>query len=186
MSDKDIIPQNPEGDQDASASGYEEDETLDDRLQDKKTKALGPSDSNNLANSQTKNLIDNFGTKQFADSKALMTPQDRLPHTLRFLIREGNGKIEKSTRVSLVLGRKNSTLPVDVDLTPFGAVQLGISRQHVKIEPRTTHLVIKDLNSINGTLLNRFQMKSGHFYDLSDGDELKLGRMHITIRFIYD
>lgn len=168
-------------------------DSKDVRPEDKKTSLLNPKDKlTGLLGDKNQYKDDDevsntsLQTRQLGSNKSLALPQDHLPDTIIFQIREGDARVEASPRVSIILGRKNSTLPVDVDLMPYKAVDLGISRQHLKIEPRGTHLVVKDLHSVNGTLLNRFQMRAGHFYDLSDGDVLKLGRMHITVRFKYD
>ena len=164
------------------------------RPEDKQTSILSPQDKmtgrlglpEEEPPKEVEDTSNSLRTRQLNDNKALALPQDRLPDSIVFHIREGNVRVQASPRVSLILGRKNSTLPVDIDLMPYKAVDLGISRQHIKIEPRGTHLVVKDLHSVNGSLLNRFQMRAGHFYDLSDGDELKLGRMHVTVRFLFD
>lgn len=110
---------------------------------------------------------------------------DEPPKKLHFLIREGDGRIEAPANISLLLGRSSSSASVDVDLSPYQAADLGISRQHLKIEVRGKSFMVKDLHSINGTTLNRVELIPGNYYELHDGDELKLGRMHIVVRFVW-
>ena len=180
MTNKDVFPSNPDNDENKSdAHSQRDDHNLS--PEDRHTKMLNEDDGASQ-NSLNTTILSGSG----GNPSSLAVQHGRVPDSIRFLVREGSGVIEKSAQVSLVLGRKNSTLPVDVDLAPFQAIEMGISRQHVKIEPRKTHVVIKDLHSVNGTLLNRFKMKPGHYYDLSHRDELKLGRMHITVEFVYD
>lgn len=183
MANKGLFPNNPNDDENKPDQPSEKDEKAL-RPEDKKTKMLNSQDDEQSQNSSNTTILSGGGVDN--DQSSLVLQQGSVPKSFRFLVREGNGVIEKSAQVSLVLGRKNSSLPVDVDLAPYQAIEMGISRQHVKIEPRKTHVVIKDLHSVNGTLLNRFKMKPGHYYDLSHRDELKLGRMHITVEFIYD
>ncbi len=110
----------------------------------------------------------------------------KLPERLRFLIRETGGVLEVPAYYSLIIGRKTAGQPVDVDLTDFQGFELGISRQHAQIIPRIDEqmLVIKDLQAVNGTSINKQPLVPGHLYELEDGDELKLGLMHITVQFV--
>jgi len=134
-------------------------------------------------------MPDETNTKDFGDHepKRPVTEKRRtLPERLRFLIRETGGVLEVPAYHTLIIGRKTNTQSVDVDLTDFKAVELGISRQHAQIIPRAEDqiLVIKDLHTVNGTSINKQPMTPGHFYELEHGDILKLGLMHITVEFV--
>jgi hypothetical protein len=72
----------------------------------------------------------------------------------------------------------------DLDLTPYGAVENGVSRLHATITYEEDTLYIEDLNSTNGTRINGFQLIANHRYRLRDGDELEFGRVRATLRLI--
>src|SRR5690349_6908539 len=52
---------------------------------------------------------------------------------------------------SVIIGRRSEHTMVDVDLTPFDASDLGISRNHARIDRMRDVLHITDLHSANGT-----------------------------------
>jgi hypothetical protein len=88
---------------------------------------------------------------------------------------------------TLIIGRAtpqpNSPQP-DVDLSPFAALEKGVSRRHVRLQ-RTADLVhITDLDSSNGTWLNGKRLLAhASARLLRNGDELYLGQLRIKVRF---
>lgn len=134
-------------------------------------------------------MADQTTTKDIGDNQTKRPVTERkrkLPERLRFLIRETGGVLEVPAYHTIIVGRKTNTQSVDVDLTDFQAMELGISRQHVQIIPRAEDqmLVVKDLHTLNGTSINKQPMIAGHLYELEHGDVLKLGLMHITVEFV--
>lgn len=109
-----------------------------------------------------------------------------MPPKLRFEIHEASTSITKSAAMSLLIGRHNRQRSVDVDLTNYDGVRYGISRQHLEIIPKqdVQRLLVKDLDTENGSHINGQPMSAGHLYMLQDGDKLKLGAMHITVYFV--
>lgn len=72
----------------------------------------------------------------------------------------------------------------DLDLTPFGAVERGVSRRHATIVRKDgTSLQITDNNSANGTYLNGQRLVPNQARILRDGDEVRFGRLVITVHF---
>lgn len=151
-------------------------------------------DNNNNAPAGTVQFGD---TKQFgADNLPDRTPGTRkldtdtygkgkVPDRIQFLVRESGQVMEISTTGPIMIGRRNSTMPVDVDLADFKAQDMGVSRNHLLIESTGTRIYARDMNSVNGSRLNGERMKPLTNYDLSHGDELKLGLIHIKLYFIY-
>lgn len=84
----------------------------------------------------------------------------------------------------LVIGRAGQGIdnPPDLDLTPFGGVAHGVSRQHLRIIKRTNTLHIMDLGSTNGTYLNGTLLFIGQPHVLRNGDLLRLGTLSMTVR----
>lgn len=72
----------------------------------------------------------------------------------------------------------------DLDLTPYGAVQNGVSRLHATIIYEDETLYIEDLGSTNGTRINGYQLTPNRRYRLRDGDELEFGRVRATLRLV--
>jgi len=70
----------------------------------------------------------------------------------------------------------------DIDLAPHGGEQGGVSRRHFKITLSGRGYVIEDLNSTNFTLLNRQRLQPGVLATLSDGDEIRAGRVRLIFR----
>lgn len=77
--------------------------------------------------------------------------------------------------------RLYSNVP-NIDLSPFGAHEKGVSRHHIAIRRDGFRLYVSDLGSTNGTLLNGQRLKPDTDYQLHPDDELFLSYLKITIR----
>lgn len=88
----------------------------------------------------------------------------------------------------VLLGRADpsddSTIP-KVDLSPYSAIDYGVSRRHATLLKIKNVLHIRDADSHNGTTMNDMPLVDQQVYPLNDGDSLRLGRMQITVRFVY-
>jgi len=73
---------------------------------------------------------------------------------------------------------QSNTFP-DVDLTPYGGEEGGVSRRHCKITLGEGQFAIQDLNSTNATWLNRTRLQPGMPVALHDGDEIRAGRIRL-------
>lgn len=78
----------------------------------------------------------------------------------------------------------NNPSQPNVDLTPFNAEALGVSRLHFTLQPETDRLTVTDLNSGNGTFINGNRLKAEEAYCLSTGDQLTIGLMHLDVAFV--
>jgi len=83
-----------------------------------------------------------------------------------------------------IIGREDpySGVYPDIDLTPHGGEEGGVSRRHIKIRVVSGQYTIEDLNSTNYTLLNRVQVKPGTPVPLKNGDEILAGRVKLIFR----
>lgn len=74
----------------------------------------------------------------------------------------------------------------ELNLEIDGGNELGVSRNHAVIRPdeRGSGIVIIDLNSTNGTLLNQFKLPPELPYPLKNGDEVQFGNllMHVFLK----
>jgi pSer/pThr/pTyr-binding forkhead associated (FHA) protein len=82
------------------------------------------------------------------------------------------------------LGRAVEDVAPDIDLTPHKAVELGVSRRHVKLTRQSSTIMVQDLGSVNGTFLNGQKLMPYQPRVLRNEDELCLGRMTLRISFM--
>ncbi len=68
-----------------------------------------------------------------------------------------------------------------VDLTPDGGLEGGVSRRHARIFFQDSRFYIEDLGSTNGTYLNGVRLDPYSPRPLGDGDELRLGQIAIRV-----
>ncbi|MAU13738.1 MAG: hypothetical protein CL607_28230 [Anaerolineaceae bacterium] len=110
--------------------------------------------------------------------------REDLPERLRFWIETPDNVIEVNLKKELVIGRRGSTARVDVDLTPYESLEKGISRQHAILQIDENRLLLRDLNSSNGTRLNGEKLIPEHVYEVNDGDIFQLGMMLMRVFFV--
>jgi pSer/pThr/pTyr-binding forkhead associated (FHA) protein len=84
-----------------------------------------------------------------------------------------------------ILGRVDRDEPtdIDVDLTPYKAVEKGVSRRHMKLELVKDTVSLTDLGSTNGTFLNGQRLQPFQSRIVRDGDEIRLGKLSVRIYF---
>src|SRR5258706_15728400 len=89
---------------------------------------------------------------------------------------------------SLIIGRTVADGGIarvpDLDLSPFGAYEMGVSRHHLKL-CRDSAIYVNDLGSSNGTFINGQRLMPNIDYPLHHGDELRAGRLKIKVKFQY-
>lgn len=71
----------------------------------------------------------------------------------------------------------------DVDLTPYGAVDRGVSRSHASIRRNEDALTLVDLESVNGTYLNGQRVLPSQPRIIRDGDEVRFGKLVTRVYF---
>jgi hypothetical protein len=100
-------------------------------------------------------------------------------------IRDAAEPIVLQPAKQMVLGRAdaNSTQLPDLDLTPYGALEKGVSRIHAAIHRSEDTLTLVDMGSINGTHLNGQRLIPEQPRVLRDGDEIRLGKLVAHIYF---
>jgi FHA domain len=84
-----------------------------------------------------------------------------------------------------ILGRHTPTSGPQprVDLSPYGAVERGVSRMHAIIRRTTMGLSLQDLASSNGTWLNGVKLQAYIPNALKSGDRFKLSQLEIEVHF---
>jgi hypothetical protein len=84
-----------------------------------------------------------------------------------------------------VLGRadNNAASVPDVDLSPFGAFDKGVSRIHAALIRHDASLTLLDLGSSNGTLINGRRVSPNQPRVVQDGDEITFGQLVARVSF---
>lgn len=68
-----------------------------------------------------------------------------------------------------------------VDLTEEDGAELGVSRRHAAIRSTEEGIIIEDLGSTNGTMLNHYRLPTNLPYPLRSGDELRFGDLLVHV-----
>jgi hypothetical protein len=114
-----------------------------------------------------------WGTAYFGEQMAL-----------RIHVRDTNELIEARFEEECVLGRKVEDVVPDIDLTPYHAVDMGVSRRHAKLTRQSATIMVQDLGSVNGTFLNGQKLLPYQPRVLRNEDELRLGHMVLRISYL--
>jgi CheY-like chemotaxis protein len=113
-------------------------------------------------------------------------PLDRaLPWVIEFRVVGTSSILQAQVRETMLLGRtdvERDILP-EIDLTPYNAGPLGVSRRHAMIVVKDNHLMLKDMGSTNGTRLNDSILEPLKEYRLHHGDQLMLGQLHLQLQY---
>ncbi|HEY0755692.1 MAG TPA: FHA domain-containing protein [Ktedonobacteraceae bacterium] len=116
-----------------------------------------------------------------ADAVATAVPVAAL--TARLVVEADNQEFDLSGKDNIVIGREDavSNIYPDVDLTPHGGEDGGVSRLHARIFYDNGQYLLEDENSTNFTFLNRQKLAGKTPTALHDNDEIRLGR--VLLRF---
>jgi hypothetical protein len=82
----------------------------------------------------------------------------------------------------LLVGRKDeiSGIYPDVDTTPHGGDEGGVSRRHARLIHEGDEWYVMDLDSTNGTYLNDTEIAANVRVPIEDGDTLALGEVYLV------
>jgi signal transduction histidine kinase/pSer/pThr/pTyr-binding forkhead associated (FHA) protein len=82
------------------------------------------------------------------------------------------------------IGRGDDSGPEYVDLSRYNALELGVSRRHIRLRPSESSLMVMDLGSTNQTRKNGRPIGVNTPYALIDEDILGLGALQLRLRII--
>ncbi len=101
----------------------------------------------------------------------------------RLIVEADNQEFDLSGKDIVLIGREDAVSNIfpDVDLTPHGGEEGGVSRMHARIFVENGQYMLEDENSTNFTFLNRQKLTAKTPTPLHDDDEIKLGR--VLLRF---
>ncbi|MCU0498961.1 MAG: FHA domain-containing protein [Anaerolineae bacterium] len=138
--------------------------------------------------------------KEQASTKKLTADQDeeirhhwgpaRYSSRVHFIVQDTNGAdtqltIDTSNLSEIVVGRRDpkTNIGPTLDLTPYGALDKGVSRHHATIIRKDGALHVVDNNSSNGTYLNNQRLISEQPRVVRHGDEIKFGSLILRVAF---
>jgi len=87
---------------------------------------------------------------------------------------------------SIVVGRSDDTrpgVPPGIDLAPFDAKNLGVSRSHAVLQRKDNTITLTDQGSINHTFINGERIHPHEVRVIRDGDELRFGKLSTRVSF---
>lgn len=92
-------------------------------------------------------------------------------------------KVLLSVDREILVGRLDATQGIfpELDLTPDGALENGVSRRHARIYTQDGVCYIEDLNSSNHTLLNGQRLPPHEPYTFQSDDEMAFGSLEIKV-----
>jgi pSer/pThr/pTyr-binding forkhead associated (FHA) protein len=101
----------------------------------------------------------------------------------RLIVEADHQEFDLAGKDSILIGREDpmSNIYPDVDLTPHGGEEGGVSRLHARIFYENDQYQIEDENSTNFTFLNRQRLAAKTPMPLHDNDEIRFGR--VMLRF---
>lgn len=125
--------------------------------------------------------------RRSADTNQLQHYTDEIQskHEIVLLIRGMVERVELAQGEQLVLGRVDGRRRqrIELDLTQYGAVDRGVSREHCNLYFENDTIFITDFSSTNGTFINGVKLSPHVPQQLRKGDELMLGRLIIQVLF---
>lgn len=152
------------------------------------------------ADAEYKTTIINAGNQEELDTKEIDTKVDQdknlappPPPPVPIVGAEVSLYLLDTRRVVPVMGKKEFTIgrqmpeadnQPDVDLSPYKAFSLGVSRMHATVKVAEQGIYLTDLGSSNGTYLNNQRLKANESYPLKHKDVVTFGlfRVQVLIR----
>ena len=135
-------------------------------------------------------LLEQVSTKQLDKNRERLLHMDStMPSSnpIVVYIRNAPEPLAISRSGQVIFGRLDETGESDnpdVDLSEFGADDLGVSRLHLELNADVMPPTVMDLDSYNGSFLNGQKLMPHKAFPIQSSDEVRLGR--IVLRLFYD
>jgi pSer/pThr/pTyr-binding forkhead associated (FHA) protein len=99
-------------------------------------------------------------------------------------VQVGQAVIVLTGKNEYLIGREGGENEIpDVNLGPHGGRDKGVSRRHALLRVDRRQLLLMDLGSSNGTWLNGTQLSANEPMRLESGDDIRLGKITVKIKF---
>jgi uncharacterized Zn finger protein (UPF0148 family) len=102
----------------------------------------------------------------------------------RLVVVASGAEIPLPAAEEILVGREDPVSGVypDVDMTPHGGEEGGISRRHARIIVEGGNYFVEDLDSTNFTFVNKQKVAAKARQAVHDGDEIRFGRVTLTLK----
>ena len=102
----------------------------------------------------------------------------------RLVVAASGAEIPLAAADEILIGREDpvSGIYPEVDLTPHGGEEGGVSRRHAKLFVEGGNYFVEDLDSTNFTFVNKQKVAAKTRTQLNDGDELRCGRVALVLK----
>src|SRR5260370_4316977 len=119
---------------------------------------------------------------------ATVMPSATTALNAKIIVESDNQEFDLSGKDTILIGREDAVSNIfpDVDLTPHGGEEGGVSRMHARIFVESGQYLLEDENSTNFTFLNRQKLAAKTPTQLHDDDEIKLGRVLLPFKQAYE
>ncbi len=93
-------------------------------------------------------------------------------------------RLDIPAKDEVVIGREDPVSEVfpDLDLTGFGGMESGVSRKHAIIHRTGAEYTVEDLESTNGTYVNKKRILPHVPQVIKAGDELRFGKLALAVK----
>jgi pSer/pThr/pTyr-binding forkhead associated (FHA) protein len=110
-------------------------------------------------------------------------PSEPSPVPLCIKVLATGREIQLPSTAEVHIGRLDAAHGIfpDLDLSPDGGLEGGVSRHHCKVHQRGSAYLVEDVGSANGTFLDGQRLTPYLPHVLKDGDELQLGRIKLKV-----
>lgn len=100
------------------------------------------------------------------------------------MVAASGAEIPLPRKEEIIVGREDpvSGIYPDVDLTPHGGEDGGVSRRHARIVVEGGNTYVVDLDSTNFTFVNKQKVAPGTRQQVQPGDEIRFGRVAVVLR----
>jgi predicted amidophosphoribosyltransferase len=107
-----------------------------------------------------------------------------VPGGPRLVVSASGAEIPLPGKDEIIVGREDpvSGIYPDVDLTPHGGEEGGVSRRHARIVAEGGNYYVVDLDSTNFTFVNKQKVAPGTRQQLQPGDEIRFGRVAVVLQ----
>jgi pSer/pThr/pTyr-binding forkhead associated (FHA) protein len=103
---------------------------------------------------------------------------------VRLVVVASGAEIPLPAKQEILIGREDpvSGIYPEVDLTPHGGDEGGVSRRHARLIVEAGQYYVEDLDSTNFTFVNKQKLAPRTRTLVKDSDEIRCGRVAMTLK----
>ena len=128
-------------------------------------------------------MIIDLENKSRPMSDIIITDSIPFMQKIRIRLEENGEELAINATRKLLIGRNDKDATVDINLVPYGAYRLGVSRRHAQLELKQGRWFLTDLESQNGTIMNNLEIYPLVAYEIPSGTRLQFGELALTLYF---